>query len=274
MTDFLASGRPLVMLFAGDTAGRISCWDVTALLLNHIKECSVSTCEVSENEYRNDIAVEKISVWDGKPATKAREDRLFDASVNSVSTRKGDKAPESVDTCHAKENATANSHPVNILSKTFCKGRVTEDCDGKGNVTNVEMNNKRTESSKFADIQLSTENKDPLNFVQAGLGNLNHAKERTAVTYEMPDQSRTQEPQDDTIFTPDEQSDFSCLPLVGIFLVHPGHVFGAHQSGVNAITLTKTQGKRKGKVASYSHGVHYIFRSKFIYFLISSYSDF
>ena len=44
------------------------------------------------------------------------------------------------------------------------------------------------------------------------------------------------------------QSDFSCLPLVPVFLGLPTHVFHAHQSGVNAISLVKSDGKMKERI--------------------------
>lgn len=265
VTDCLASDRPLVMLFAGDTAGKISCWDVTALLLRHIKDCYDLSCEdeeflstETEDESSGDVAVEKLTVNEEKTAFKPKEKEA--AYQGDVSSRNRDIGVESVTAPNAEENSfTVNNSKVNISSNIFCKDGVTEDCvtencvassdtcDVINAVVAEKQRNERTESSKFSDVRPSAENEDLLHSKQQDLENVTYTNEPTVVGCEKPNQCSLKELQGNlTLNTKcEEQSDFSCLPLGRDFLTPPIHVFDAHQSGVNGIALTRTQGKTK-----------------------------
>ena len=222
--DFLAGDRPLVMLFAGDTAGRISCWDVTFLLLSHIRQCCKSSIEYGVENLHTTL--------------------------------------ESVTVCHSEESVTTdrskaveddqNSNTEKISSKSCNNGGLTvgymTDLEEDENMVDVMVNSlcekhtEKTESKKFVDDQ-------PL----AGKGYVSHfapardAKEN-AVSYDTSNQSTplTEMKDNQTLNTTfKDQSDFSCLPLACTFLAPPSHMFDAHQSGVNAISLVKMKGKAK-----------------------------
>lgn len=252
--DFRTSDKPLVMLFAGDTAGKISCWDVTALLLNHIREHCICgedklITNKSEKESGDHTTVQTLAVHDEETVNKASGRKRFEGDVSS---ERCDRAQESVTAWHAEENVTADSvkaveHAKNSDTKTSshwcCKDGVAQDCVTGGcqaseSVTNTEKH--LTERTKFADVNPLAANQDPFHCGQEVL-NVANTKEQTAITCETPDLTDP----DDQEFSAMDQSDFSCLPLVPVFLDLPAHVFDAHQSGVNAISLVKTQGRAK-----------------------------
>lgn len=237
VTDFLESGRPLVILFAGDTAGKISCWDVTALLLNHIKEhCDLTSEEgelvtkVSRSEFMKGIEVAKLTAQDEKPGNKPSEKRLCEEDVSSITC---ETAPESAPSCHAQENLTTV-----YSNKVKCLKSGAVDCGADCNVSNVEINTEAQRTER-------TENEFQLHSEERILRKAADGEEHTAVACETPVQSSVNENHDNETFSTlcEKQSNFSCLPLVRIFLDPPTHVFQAHQSGVNAVSLTKTQGK-------------------------------
>ena len=228
MIDFRTSGRPLVMLFAGDTAGRISCWDVTTLLLNYVKEYCYFICgeyrlmkNVSDRESCNQVAVEKRTVCEVDAGNKSSEKSVLEGNV---SWEKCDTALKNVIPRHVKESVTTDSvtvikHQDNSENEsvTFREGSLTDTA----------------ESETFASIDHLTVEQDVAN-----------RNEQTAITNETPGPSSLND-RDDQQFNAEfvEQSDFSCLPLVPGFLDFPAHVFQAHQSGVNAISLVRYQGK-------------------------------
>lgn len=237
---FRTSGRPLVMLFAGDTAGRISCWDVTTLLMNHVQEYCDLICgenkllkNVSYKASGNQVAVETQAVYG--------EETLNKKSVleDNVSLEKCDTAVKANVTT---DSVTATKHEDNSYTKTSsyicCQDRVTQDfvtdCHVNESVTNpVGCLTDSAESEKFADIDHLTVEQDVAN------------RNEHTITSEKPDQSSLND-RDEQEFNAEfvKQSDFSCLPLVPVFFDDPTHVFVAHQSGVNAVSLVKSQGKR------------------------------
>lgn len=221
--DFRTSGKPLVMLLAGDTAGRISCWDVTTLLLNHVREYCDFTCgeyrsmkNLSDRETGEQIAVEKRTNCEKDTVNKSSEKSVLEGNI---SLEKCDTALKSVTPCHVKESVTATKHQDNNENEAVTN---SEDC-----LTDT------AELENFADINHLTVKQDVTN-----------RNEQTAITSETQVQSSLNgrdEKEMNVKFV--EQSDFSCLPLVPVFLDGPTHVFQAHQSGVNAISLVKSQGK-------------------------------
>lgn len=236
------------MLFAGDTAGRISCWDVTTLLMNRVKEYCDLICgenkllkNVSYKASGNQVAVETQTVYG--------EETLNKKSVleDNVSLEKCDTAVKSVTPRHVKANVTTDSvtaikHEDNSYTKTssyICsQDRVTQDfvtdCHVNESVTNpVGCLTDSAEWEKFADIDHLTVEQDVAN------------RNEHTITSEKPDQSSLND-RDEQEFNAEfvKQSDFSCLPLVPVFLGDPTHVFVAHQSGVNAVSLVKSQGKK------------------------------
>ena len=231
--DFRTSGKPLVMLFAGDTAGRISCWDVTTLLLNHVKEYCDFICgenrlmkNVSDRESGNEVAVEKRTVCEVNAVNKSSEKSVLEGNSN---LEKYDTALKSVTPCHVKESVTTDSVTTDGVTAIN-----NQDKSENGSVTNPEgCLTDTAESGKLEVIDHLTAKQDVTN-----------RNEQTAITSETPDQTSLNDG-DDQAFNAEfvEQSDFSCLPLVPVFLKGPTHVFQAHQSGVNAISLVKSQGK-------------------------------
>jgi len=214
------------MLFAGDTAGRISCWDVTTLLLNYVKEYCYFICgeyrlmkNVSDRESCNQVAVEKRTVCEVDAGNKSSEKSVLEGNV---SWEKCDTALKNVIPRHVKESVTTDSvtvikHQDNSENEsvTFREGSLTDTA----------------ESETFASIDHLTVEQDVAN-----------RNEQTAITNETPGPSSLND-RDDQQFNAEfvEQSDFSCLPLVPGFLDFPAHVFQAHQSGVNAISLVRSQ---------------------------------
>ena len=140
MIDFRTSGRPLVMLFAGDTAGRISCWDVTTLLMNHIKEYTNFICgeyrltkNVSDMESGNHAAGKTLAACGEDIVNKSSEKSVLEGSV---SLEKCDTALKSVTPRHLKESVTIHSvtaikHQDNsdakISAHSCCQDKVTHD---------------------------------------------------------------------------------------------------------------------------------------------------
>lgn len=230
--DFRTSGKPLVMLFAGDTAGRISCWDVTELLLNHVKEYYDFICgeyglmkNVSGKECGNQVAAEKRTVCEADTVNKSSEKSILGGNIY---LEKYDTALNNVTSRDVKESVTTDS--VTAMNN--------QDKSENESVTNPDgCLTDTTESEKFAVIDHLT--------VKQDAGNRN---EQTAITSETTDQTSLNDGDDQEFNTEFvEQSDFSCLPLVPVFLKVPTHVFQAHQSGVNAISLVKSQGKTELK---------------------------
>lgn len=230
------------MLFAGDTAGRISCWDVTTLLMNHVKEYCDLIC--GENELLKNISY-KAS---GNLVAVETHAVCAEETLNKKSVlEKCDTAVKSVTPSHVKANVTTDSVPAirhedNSDAKTSscicCQDRVTQDfvidCHVNESVTNPEgCFTISTGSEKFADIDHLTVEQDVAN------------RNEHTITSEKPDQSSLND-RGEQEFNAEfvKQSDFSCLPLVPVFLDDPTHVFVAHQSGVNAVSLVESQGKR------------------------------
>ncbi|KAJ7336501.1 hypothetical protein OS493_011706 [Desmophyllum pertusum] len=199
----------------------------------------------SGKESGDHTTVQTLAVHDEETVNKASGRNGFEGDVSS---ERCDRAQESVTAWHAEENVTADSvkaveHAKNSDTKTSshwcCKDGVAQDCVTGGcqaseSVTNTEKH--LTERTKFADVNPLAANQDPFHCGQEVL-NVANTKEQTAITCETPDLTDP----DDQEFSAMDQSDFSCLPLVPVFLDLPAHVFDAHQSGVNAISLVKTQ---------------------------------
>lgn len=239
VTDFLANGRPLVMLFAGDTAGKISSWDVTALLLNYMKErCCLASeenellTEVSKTECKMNGDVGKLSIKDERTVNEPSETRSFKEHFSC------DVASERVTSDDVEKGLQT---VLNDKVNRFESGGWTKDgdlsCDVDCRVSDVEIETGATRTG-------GTETKHSEGQI---LVNKTGGRRHSTVANDAQNQSSLEEPQSNektkTLFA--EQSDHSCLPLVPIFLDLPSHVFQAHQSGVNAVSLTKTQGKQQ-----------------------------
>lgn len=250
--DVCTSGKPLVMLFAGDTAGKISCWDITSLLLNHIRECCDLTCKEDR--------LMKLQAGNDEE-TVDKEDKKT-ALQGHVSLEKCATSVESVTAWDSEDNVASNSEKqveheknsdANILSRGCWKGEVAKDC-----VTDCHVNESVTNAVKHLtertgkafDLDPVEEIQDPF-FSGQDVFNETNTNEQTAIMNEKLGQTRStdQDEQGANAMLVD-QSDFSCLPLVPVFLDLPMHVFQAHQSGVNAIALVKTQGKANGSSRS------------------------
>jgi len=211
--------------------------------MNHVKEYCDLICgenkllkNVSYKASANQVAVETQAV--------CGEETLNKKSVlEDVSLEKCDTAVKSVTPRHVKANVTTDSvtaikHEDNSYTKTSsyicCQDRVTQDfvtdCHVNESVTNPVGLTDSAESEKFADIDHLTVEQDVAN------------RNEHTITSEKPDQSSLND-RDEQEFNAEfvKQSDFSCLPLVPVFLDDPTHVFAAHQSGVNAVSLVKSQ---------------------------------
>lgn len=216
------------MLFAGDTAGKISCWDVTSLLWNYIREHCKLTGEEdklakskSELGSSNHLGVETLARNDGETSSKESEKTDLESSS---SLEMFDRTLESMASRHVKENFTEDS--IKVIEH--------EDDSGAMPYVNESVTN---DDNSLAD------NRGPLLSGQTDL-KVAYTHVETSIISETPPRSGLNDEDDQELNGKlADQIDFSCLPLVPVFLDLPTHVFKAHQSGINAISLVKTQGK-------------------------------
>ena len=254
------------MLFAGDTAGKISCWDITTLLLNHIREY----CELTSEEHRSMTNIlEKESVYqtaveshEGNDEETVDKEGKKTVLEGLVSLEKCATSVESVTAWDSQDNVATNSEKeveheknsdANILSRGCWTGEVAKDCVTDCHVNESVINAVKhlTErTGKAFDLDPVEEIQDPF-FSGQDVFNETNTNEKTAIMNEKLGQTRlTDQDEQGANAMLVDQSDFSCLPLVPVFLDLPMHVFQAHQSGVNAIALVKTQGKTNGSSRS------------------------
>ena len=171
---FLERQRPMVILFAGNTAGKIHCWDITALLFNSVEErCNLLS------------------------------------SLSNITPGAGTSN-------HADENSTiVDNDKGNAFQRDAVVNHGCKESDIKISV------GEKTDKEDDAYILMNEPSKT-----------LNKATVKV-----FPDDETS-----NAFF--EEQSGHSCIPLVRGFLDPPKHVFQAHQSGINAISITKTQGRQ------------------------------
>ena len=252
------------MMFAGDTAGRISCWDITTLLLSHIRECCTPINEqvekfrnVTESEANIECDVENLEVDRGNVMNKASEKNTFEASVSSENGGTSRTTSESVtpfsseerltiDSLKAAENAEQNGNFASgkcseVVFKEENLAHFEADVNASSEMANcgrVEQRTEKTDSKNLANIQTSTKDEvSETDMKENAVVNVTFVAPRN-----QPCSTQLQDnPTLDSEFK--EQSDFSCLPLVQTFLPPPIHVFKCHQSGVNALSLVNINGK-------------------------------
>ena len=164
----------MVILFAGNTAGKIHCWDITALLFNSVEErCNLLS------------------------------------SLSNITPGAGTSN-------HADENSTiVDNDKGNAFQRDAVVNHGCKESDIKISV------GEKTDKEDDAYILMNEPSKT-----------LNKATVKV-----FPDDETS-----NAFF--EEQSGHSCIPLVRGFLDPPKHVFQAHQSGINAISITKTQGRQ------------------------------
>lgn len=252
------------MMFAGDTAGRISCWDITTLLLSHIRECCAPINEqvetfrnVTESDASIEYDVENLEVDSGNVINKSSEKNTFEAGVLSENGDTSHTTSETVTPFSSEERLTTDSLKAAENAEqngNFSSGKCSEVVFKEDNLADfeadvnaspemascgrVEQRTEKTDSKNLANIQTST--KDEVSETDT--------KENAVVNVafvaprNQPCSTQLQDnPTLDSEFK--EQSDFSCLPLVQTFLPPPIHVFKCHQSGVNALSLTNVSGE-------------------------------
>lgn len=161
----------MVILFAGNTAGKIHCWDITALLFNSVEE-------------RCNLLSSLSNITPG-----AGTSNQADENLTIVDNNKG------------------NAFQRDAVGNHGCK-----ESDIKISV------GEKTDKEDDAYILMNEPSKTP----------------NKATVKVFPDDETS-----NAFF--EEQSGHSCIPLVRGFLDPPKHVFLAHQSGINAISITKTQ---------------------------------
>ncbi|XP_068709317.1 tRNA (34-2'-O)-methyltransferase regulator WDR6-like isoform X1 [Montipora foliosa] len=211
----LASSGPLVILFAGDTAGRIYCWDITALLLNYVMDRYNFKC--------NDPDVIKSTVAEGKAFLQSNEHSVCqDGGVSLMF----DMASEKTTSFCAGNNLMANdSMKGNIFQSSWTQHTfVSHDTACKE--SNAEINQKTKDENEDG-VQCGGHVLLNETFEESKRGSLKDSNDEMLIT----------------LF--EKQSGHSCLPLVGFFLGLPIHVFQAHQSGINALSLLKTEVPRQ-----------------------------
>ena len=253
VVDFCTSGSPLVMMFAGDTAGKISCWDITSLLCNHITE-HCDSMSVEDTIVTNTMNSEKETLPAG--------DSLVENKRETVDNNEGEKQVldghvsveknyTSQPTMAALSSESCVTTDINVSSRGCWKEGVLEDCLTDCNVSEsvtVADKQQTEETNVIVDTGPSAQNQDSVNFVQEVL-NEAISNDLISIGSEIPGQiSVTDQNGEELNATLVGQSDFSCLPLVPVFLGLPTHVFHAHQSGVNAISLVKNDGKMKERI--------------------------
>ena len=171
---FLERQRPMVILFAGNTAGKIHCWDITALLFNSVEErCNLLS------------------------------------SLSNI-------PPGAGTSNHADENSTiVDNNEGNAFQRDTVVNHGCKESDIKISV------GEKTDKEDDAYILMNEPSKAP----------------NKATVKVFPDDETSH-----AFF--EEQSGHSCIPLVRGFLDPPKHVFQAHQSGINAMSITRTQGRQ------------------------------
>lgn len=252
------------MMFAGDTAGRISCWDITTLLLSHIRECCTPINEqvetfrnVTESEASIECDVENLEVDRRNVINKSSEKNTFEASVSSENGDTSHTASESVTSFSSEERLTTDSLKAAENAEqngNFSSGKCSEVVFKEENLADFEADvNASSEMANCGRVEQRTEKTDSKNLanIQTLTGDEvseTDKKENAVVNvaFVVPqNQPRSTQLQDDPTLDSEfkEQSDFSCLPLVQTFLPPPTHVFKCHQSGVNALSLANINGK-------------------------------
>ncbi|XP_067037076.1 tRNA (34-2'-O)-methyltransferase regulator WDR6-like isoform X3 [Acropora muricata] len=168
---FLERQRPMVILFAGNTAGKIHCWDIAALLFNSVEErCNLLS------------------------------------SLSNI-------PPGAGTSNHADENSTiVDNNEGNAFQRDTVVNHGCKESDIKISV------GEKTDKEDDAYILMNEPSKAP----------------NKATVKVFPDDETSH-----AFF--EEQSGHSCIPLVRGFLDPPKHVFQAHQSGINAMSITRTQ---------------------------------
>ena len=262
--DCLNGERPLVMMFAGDTAGRISCWDITTLLLSHIRECCTPINEqvekfrnVTESEARIEYDVENLEVDGGKVINKSSEKNTFKASFSSGNGDTSHTTSESVTSFFSEKGVTTDSLKAAENAEqngNFSSGKCSEVAFREENLTDFEADvNASTEMANSGQVEQRTGKTDSKNLANIQTSTKDEVSETDTkenavvnVAFVVPqNQHRSTQLQDNPTLDSEfkEQSDFSCLPLVQTFLPPPIHVFKCHQSGVNALSLVNINGK-------------------------------
>lgn len=252
------------MMFAGDTAGRISCWDVTTLLLSHIRECCTPVNEqvetfrnVTESEARIECDVENLEVDRGNVINKSSEKNTFEASVSSENGDTSHTTTESVTPFSSEERFTIDSLKVAENAEqngNFSSGKFSEVVFKEENLADFEPDvNASSEMANCGRVEQRTEKTDSKNLANIQTLTGDEVSETDTrenavvnVAFVVPqNQPRTTQLQDNPTLDSEfkEQNDFSCLPLVPTFLPPPIHVFKCHQSGVNALSLATIKGK-------------------------------
>lgn len=242
--DFCTSGSPLVMMFAGDTAGKISCWDITSLLCSHIREHCDST-SVEDTIMTNTMNSEKETLPAGDSLVENKRETV-DNNEGEKTVLDGHVSVEKNDTSQPRMAALSSESCVTtdiyVSSRGSWKEGVLEDCVTDCNVSEsvtVATKQQTEETNVIVDTGPSAQNQDSVNFGQEVLHEA-ISNDLISIGSEMPGQiSVTDQNGEELNATLVGQSDFSCLPLVPVFLGLPTHVFHAHQSGVNAISLVK-----------------------------------
>ena len=252
------------MMFAGDTAGRISCWDITTLLLSHIRECCTPINEqlekfrnVTESEARIEYDVENLEVDGGKVINKSSEKNTCKARFSSGNGDTSHTTSESVTPFSSEEGVTTDSLKAAENAEqngNFSSGKCSEVVFEEENLTDFEADvNASTEMANCGRIEQRTEETDSKNLANiqtltGGEVSETDTKDNAVVNvaFAAPqNQPRSTQlennPTIDSEFK--EQRDFSCLPLVQTFLPPPIQVFRCHQSGVNALSLANINGK-------------------------------
>jgi len=252
------------MMFVGDTAGRISCWDITTLLLSHIRECCTPINEqvekfrnVTESESRFEYDLENPEVDGGEVINKLSEKNTFEASVSSENGDRSHTTSESVTPFPSEEGVTTDSLKTAESAEqngNFSSGKCTEVVFKEENLTDFEADvHSSTEMANCGRVEQRTEETDSKNLINIQTSTEDEVSETDTkenavvnVAFVAPqNQPRSTQLQDNPTLDSEfkEQSDFSCLPLVQTFLPPPIHVFKCHQSGVNALSLANIKGK-------------------------------
>ena len=234
------NAKPLVMLFAGGTAGKIFGWDISVLLFDYIEEyCEMSLTKKSyivtgppkePNGYiQVDWPTEEMAIHNrGK-------DSMNVTHVHAKDVVTSDDIQEPVINSHAKENMTkekiqkhvTDRHANDDVTKTYVSNVVLEaECQEV--VTGATS---ETDRSKLRDILDIDEEVNVSFHDQKYPGKDSTLASCSSAIYQMLN-TMCEDP-----------AEFSCVPLMQCFLPSPSYEFNAHQSGVNAIVLVKMQGK-------------------------------
>lgn len=200
------SGRSSVLVIAGDTAGKITIWDITEQLVEYVRE------EIDENDIKQDNVSNKASI------SVAMEANLLVTKGVTMATKSVSSADVDTGTMTSRDGLDDVAMTAKLDSSVTIK---TDILTSHGAIEDVAM----TTNSGYSVVTVT---------------NHDDVDQERKEDQSLKDNNASKDPVSSTSLA--ASSKFSCINLVDSSLGQPLHVFKAHQSGVNDISVY--QGKR------------------------------